>query len=218
MMYKEKSGTGQKFKALVLVPVLALALGVTAVPAVRAAVSTIENSEASVGKNRENPSTDQIGVQVYKVISVNDNGVFNTVVLTGSGFGNNITVSGGTFTNNGKTYNAKSLQCDMSEGHAFITATFPFTGEEYKNPSMTFMINGEEIPFDLTSFFEDSLDVASEPRQESYNQTLQIQTPEMEYFLNGKKIDMEVMAKISPENIASITVDKQTNTIRISTE
>ncbi len=53
MMYKEKSGAGQKIKALALVPVLALALGVAAVPSVQAAVSTISSLNASIDKGNE---------------------------------------------------------------------------------------------------------------------------------------------------------------------
>lgn len=54
MMYKEKSGAGRKFKALALVPMLALALGVAGAPAVRAAVSTISSSDVSVSKDTKN--------------------------------------------------------------------------------------------------------------------------------------------------------------------
>lgn len=45
MMYKEKNAAGPRFKALVLVPVLAIALGLTGIPVVRAAVSAISGSE-----------------------------------------------------------------------------------------------------------------------------------------------------------------------------
>lgn len=53
MMYKSKSGTWRKFKALVLVPVLILVLGVTSIPAVRAAVSTISNSGITTYNDRD---------------------------------------------------------------------------------------------------------------------------------------------------------------------
>ncbi len=59
MMYKEKSGAGRKFKALALVPMLALALLVAGVPAVRAAVSTISNSGVSVSEGNENTANVQ---------------------------------------------------------------------------------------------------------------------------------------------------------------
>lgn len=61
MMYKSKSGAGSKLKALALVPMVALALGVATVPAVKAAVSTISNSEVSLDKGNENLPDGKIG-------------------------------------------------------------------------------------------------------------------------------------------------------------
>ena len=48
MMYKEKSGVGSHWKALALVPMFAFALGVVSIPAVRATVSTIRNSDITM--------------------------------------------------------------------------------------------------------------------------------------------------------------------------
>lgn len=155
MMYKAKSGAGQKFKALALMPMLALALGVAGAPVVRAAVSTIGSSEISVGKDNENPPQRQIAVRRFKVMNINNDGVETTVVVRGEGLGNSLTVSGGTFTNKGKTYRAKSLRCDMTDGVASITAVFPFS-DEFRRSSMTLNVNGDEIPFELEEFFKNS--------------------------------------------------------------
>lgn len=152
MMYKEKSGGGHRFKALALVPVLALTLGVAGVPAVRAAISTIGSSEVSVSKGSENLSQDKTAVQYFKVTNINNDGNETTVVIKATGLGNNLTVSGGTFTTKGKSYRANSLKCDMADGVATITATFPLS-DEYKNPGMTLTVNGEDVPFDLENFF-----------------------------------------------------------------
>ena len=54
MMYKSKSGAGSKFKALALVPMVALALVLTNVPAVKSAVTTIGESQVSLHKDSEN--------------------------------------------------------------------------------------------------------------------------------------------------------------------
>ena len=61
MMYKSKSSAGSKLKALALVPMVALALGVATVPAVKAAVATISNSEVSLDKGNENLPDGKIG-------------------------------------------------------------------------------------------------------------------------------------------------------------
>ncbi|MCH5221293.1 MAG: M56 family metallopeptidase [Muribaculaceae bacterium] len=61
MMYKSKSSAGSKLKALALVPMVALALGVATVPAVKAAVSTISNSDVSLDKGNENLPDGKIG-------------------------------------------------------------------------------------------------------------------------------------------------------------
>lgn len=151
MMCKEKSGAGHKFKALALVPMLALALGVTEVPAVRAAVSTISSSGVSVSKNNENLPESNTRVQLFKVTRLNNFDDKTTVVVKGKNLGDNITVSGGTFTTMGKTYQAKSLRCDMTDRDATIIVTFPFTSE-YEHTRMTLVINGEEIPFNLDGF------------------------------------------------------------------
>ena len=102
MMYKERNAARSKFKALVLMPVLAIALGLTGIPAVRAVVSAISSSEV---------------------------------------YANNLTVSEGSF-----------------------------------------------IPED------------------------------MEIYLDGEKITTSALKEISPEKIASMTVDKQDNAIRIITK
>lgn len=51
MMYQKKSSTGRKFKALALVPMLALALAATTVSPVRAAITTISDSETMLSNS-----------------------------------------------------------------------------------------------------------------------------------------------------------------------
>lgn len=64
MMYKKKSRAGRRFKALALVPTLALALGAVSIPAVRAVVSTVSSSTIYADKGSENSATQQIMNQV----------------------------------------------------------------------------------------------------------------------------------------------------------
>ena len=224
MMYKEKSGAGRKFKALALVPMLALAVGVTSVPAVRAAVSTIRNSAVSVSEVSENPSDDKINVQTFRVININKDGRETTVTVRGEGLGNHLTVSGGTFTTDGKSYQARSLQCDMTDGVATIVAKFKLSGD-YKKPALNLTINGADVPFNLEDFFNDSqivvvgygaveksgtpvsaLNISGEKSDASDDVTV---------FLDGNQISEAEMNALPPDDIASVTVDKQANTIII---
>ncbi|MDE6655165.1 MAG: M56 family metallopeptidase, partial [Muribaculaceae bacterium] len=59
MMYQKKSGKSSRFKALALVPACALALSVTAIPAVKAAITTIDESPVASGKGSEKSSESQ---------------------------------------------------------------------------------------------------------------------------------------------------------------
>lgn len=153
MMYKSKSGAGRKLKALALVPMLALAIGVVSVPAVRATVSTLSSSTLSADKGSKNSS--QYNFAVYKVTSISHDGTTTTVVVKGIDVGNNMTVTGGTFTNDGKKFHANSMSTNLTNGNATITIGFPFVGE-LKSASMTLKINSKEIPFDLSEYKNES--------------------------------------------------------------
>lgn len=227
MMYQEKSGAGRKFKALALVPMLALAIGVADVPSIRAAVSTIGRSGVSINKSSESSAQNKVEVQYFKVTNINNDGNETTVVIKGNGLGDNLTVSGGTFTNGGKIYHAKSLKCNMTDGVAIITATFPFS-EKYRNPSMTLMVNGKEVPFDLENFFN-STQPSTVGDKQNASATVKIAlngkigglsaSPEgMEIYLDGKKITKSEMEKLSSESIRSITVDKKNKTMMITSK
>ena len=248
MMYKAKSGAGRKWKALALVPMLALALSLTGVPAVRAAVSTVSILKVSDGKVSENPSQDKTLVQYFKVVNINNNDGKTTVVINGEGLGNNLTVSGGTFTTEGKTYTAKSLDCSMTDGKATITVTFPFL-TVFDNVRMTLNINGGKIPFNLENFFNNANPVVSQKHSEhpeSLDKVVvvgsgtikkpaaveepakQVSEPRSEVsaagfegvtvYLDGKEISMAKLQEINPGQIASIAVDKKDNIIRVTSK
>ncbi len=155
MMYQEKSGARRKFKALALLPALAMALGVGTTPTIRAALTTINNSEISVSKGSENSATDKTGVHVFQVKNLNNDNGKTTITIWGEGLGDHINVSGGTFTTKGKTYRATALNCNLTNGLATIVASFPFI-DEFDNSSMTLTINGEEVPFNLEKFFDNA--------------------------------------------------------------
>lgn len=266
MMYKAKSGAGRKFKALALVPAVALAFGVADVPAVRAAVSTIGGSGISLGKasadrtqsgllemaaeeqqifgkGNENKPKDKIAVQRFKVIRLNNDGKETTVVIKGEGLGDKLTVEGGTFTNKGKTYQAKSLRCGMTDGVATITAVFLFA-DDYKHPHMTLGVNGEEVPFNLEGFLEKAqsadavgtqgkiTSVTIKSKTDNTNKKedatakgavviggpLTSVPDDMEIYLDGKKVTALALHEILPDQIVSITVDKQRKVMHIATD
>ncbi len=222
MMYKEKCGAGHRLKALALVPVLALTLGVAGVPAVRAAVSTISNSEVFIGKDSENLPKDEAATQNFKVCGLSYNGNETTVVVEGENFGNNLTISGGSFTTMGKTYPAMSLKCNMTNGKATITATFPATNE-YKNTSMTLKINGKEVVINLDDSINNHqvevVELSATPSQSSIiiNGNSSSLSESMQIYLDGKEISEAEMNALAPDKIASMTVDKKSDTIRITT-
>ena len=125
MMYKEKSGAKGQWKALALVPMFALALGVVSIPAVRATVSTISRSEVSVGKVNENNAIESSTVRIFKVTDISNDGDETTVVVKGENVGNNLSVSGAVLTNNDKNYGASAMECNMVDGEAVIKTKYP---------------------------------------------------------------------------------------------
>lgn len=147
-------------------------------------------------------------MKVFKVKNLNNNGNVTSVTVVGENLGSNLTVSGGTFTTKGKTYRANALQCNMINGVATITAIFPFTSE-YENTSMTLIVNGEEVPFNLDGFLGKAGNIVVSSDNSSLLDNIVI-------YVDGEKISATEMNNISPEKIESITIDKQSNSIKIT--
>ena len=75
---------------------------------------------------------------------------------------------------------------------------------------MTIMMNGHEVPFNLEEYSNSSV-------------TLHMKTDDaadsaMKIIIDDKEADNEAMKALSPDSIASITVDKQKNAIIIKTK
>lgn len=96
----------------------------------------------------------------------------------------------------------------MTNGVATITATFPFTSE-YENTSMTLIVNGEEVPFNLDGFLDKAGNIVVSSDNSSLLDNIVI-------YVDGEKISATEMNNISPEKIESITIDKQSNSIKIT--
>ena len=221
MMYKEKSGAGRKFRALALVPVLALAIGVASVPAIRAAATTIGNSGYSVDKGSEKTAKKDVSIKVYQVSNISDDGTGTTVTINGSNLGSNLSVSGGTCTAGGTEYKANQLSTTMTDGMATIKITFPCTGnKEISNLSV--IINGDKIPFNLEQYRKDNPMIVVGEKTDEAKKTTIVQrgisaenAEEPTILVDGKEIPRAEMEKMDPGTIASIKVDRQKNTIEI---
>jgi hypothetical protein len=221
MMYKQKSGAGRKMKALALVPVLAAALAVLNVPAMRAAVSTVSTADISVGKINENTAADKTATSHFKIININHDGSKTTVTISGKDLGNSLTVSGGTYTSSGKTYQADALLSTMTNGNATITATFPCAGKT-NGDEMTLTVNGKEVPFNLDELKGNVISIKKKSDAETTtNVTVSTGSSVsslagMKISINGRDVTDEELRNLPSEKIESITVDKQNNRIKIT--
>lgn len=148
MMYKEKSGAGRKMKALALVPMLALALGVTAVPSVRGAVSTISTSDLSVDKGSE--SAEDTQPISFKILVLPNRDGKTIVTLTSDDVGDHLSASGGVLTTGGKEYNSTSMQCTLIDGRANIEVSFPLI-PDLKDAVMTLDVNNRPVQVSINS-------------------------------------------------------------------
>lgn len=192
MMYKEKSGAGRKFKVLALVPMLALALLVAAVPSVRAAVSTISNSGVSVSKGSENTLTREEIMRNFSIRDISNTGNATIVTLRGVNAGNELTVSKGKLIVEGQNYEANSINSYLSNGTANIKMTFNPIPNLDKDITLSFTINGEEMTFVRIG--------SSKPQTTSTpaNKTI---------YVDGTIVTEEEMKKISPSEIAEMSVE-----------
>ena len=219
MMYKQKSGAGRKMKALALVPVLAAALAVSSVPALRAAVSTISTADISVSKSNENPAAGKITVKQFKVVNINNDGRQTTVTISGKGLGNELTVSGGTYTSAGKTYHASALSSDMTDGNATITATFPCSDEKF-GQKLTLNVNGSEIPFSLEDLNGTVVRVnkeSSDPATVTVSGGSSITSlTDVKISIDGHDVTEDELKNLPSDKIKSITIDKKSNRIEIT--
>lgn len=198
MMYKEKSGAGRKMKALALVPMLALALLVAAVPSVRAAVSTISNSGVSVSKGSENTLTREEIMRNFSIKDISNTGNSTIVTLRGVNAGSELTVSGGKLTVDGQTYEAKSLNSELSDGTANIKFMFNKIRDLNKDITLSFTINGEDMAFVRLGASKGTSTALT-------NKTI---------YVDGNIVTEEEMKKISPSEIAEMTVEQ--DAIRIT--
>ena len=104
--------------------------------------------------------------------------------------------------NNGKTYQPTSQKFELNDGTAEINVSFPFT-EELINPRIAIVLNGKETLFDL-----------DEDNNEAHSSNI----ADMEIYLDDEKISEAQIQALSPEKIASITVDKKRNLMIIKSK
>lgn len=229
MMYKEKSGAGRRFKALALVPVLAVALAVSAVPAVRAAVSTIGASTLSTGKSSENTASVQAPVATAAADT--------TPVLTmveqlpqypgGERAIMSALMSKLTFPNpdrqwpegaSGRTVVEFKIMPDGTMDNIRVLRSCGFAdldaiavnavGEALTERWTPGMNAGRPVAVSYT------LPVSFKTQRVAGSQATDVD--EMEIFVDGQKMDRAQLNAISPERIASMTVDRKGKRILVT--
>ena len=208
MMYKEKSGAGPKAKALALVPMLALSLGIVAVPAVSAAVSTISAGSVTVSKGNENSSQNEVSSAGFKIVNINHDGNVTSVTLRGENFGNSISVSDVAIKSKGITYQAASMQCDMADGVATIRAKFNDV-PEMKDSQITMTVNGETQSLtlnDVAGSVYIEKDTTSVVPAKIIRSTTGKQQGKIYVYVNGKEVAETELNKIPQDSIQSVSI------------
>ena len=201
MMYKAKSCAGSKLKALALVPMVALALGVATVPAVKAAVSTISNSDVSLDKGNENLQSNQVSLPSGMTILLDGKEISEAEM---------------------KSLNPNNIESVIvsKEQNVIVIHT---TDREHIN------ISENDIMKDGSSQMRIKKDgnkeiivtgVGTMPRVEAMNKIIitSNSSDNMEIYLDGKKISENEMKALNPETIASMSIDKQNNKITITSK
>lgn len=202
MMYKSKSTSGARFKAIALAPAVALALLVATVPQVKAAISTINNSKVVDDKVSKISAENDNKADVFKFKSLDNNNGKTTVTIIGTIPSQSLSVNEVTLINGKDIYIANSISTSMNNGEATITATFPFL-DTFDNVNISLSANGKE--YQMKVYTSENIAFTQS------NTKSTIQMPH--YFVNGEEVNPDYINKIQPEDIESITVDKNSNAI-----
>ena len=206
MMYKEKSGAGPKAKALALVPMLALSLGIVAVPAVSAAVSAISAGSVTVSKGNEKSGQYEATSARFQVVNINRDGNETSVTLRGENFGNSISVSDVAIKSKGITYHASSMQCDMVNGVATIRAKFNNV-PEMKDSRITMTVNGETQSLTLNDV-AGSVYIEKDTTSVVPAMIIRSTTGKQrgKIYVNGKEVAETELNKIPQDSIQSVSI------------
>lgn len=213
MMYKSKSSTGARFKALALAPAAVAAMLLAGMPQVKAAIATIENSDDDAGKVSDISSAREISASNFKIKSINNANNRTTVVITGTELGNSLTVSDMTLTSGGKTCRSNGMHTEMTGGNATITAEFPLLAEFSNSTTASANINGRNITI---SWCGNNPSAITTTTIATGNTSATITQGNPTILVDGKEASSSELNNISPDNISGITVDKNNNFIYIT--
>lgn len=214
MMYKSKSDAKCKWKALVLVPMVVLALfGIVTVPKVKAAVSIISNSKIKLEKG----SDETMVIGKYRITSLNISQNETTVVIYGEDLGQSLSVSDVTFINKGTNYSASSIKTEKTNSQAIITANFPFSAN-FEEAFVSLNINGREINLSLDDFGNNSSSSPSKGRVFSHGNATLTTVGDVKIYLDGKQISEEELQSYNLETIASMSFDKHNHIIYLTSK
>ena len=169
-------------------------------------------------KGSDNSAATETAVRNFTIESVSNEGNKTVIVVRGENLGSRLNVAGGKFSSGGKTYDARSFQCEMSGGAAVITTTFPFVGT-FDKASLSLNVNGNEITIDFDRNFSQRSSSSTVTISRPDNRSIGILSPESgtpAIFIDGQEKTHEEMNRLNPDDIEQIKVDKKSNTIHIS--
>ena len=269
MMYKSKSGAGSKLKALAFVPMVALALGVAGMPAVKAAVATIGNSHVSFDKGSENLSDSKIATTNSQTINGGNqvgtsyelyedlpelwleisNNIKFPPSLEKENIEANVIVQ---FTINAEGYLTDAMVLKSSGNNSFdtealravnsvkkkwtprkkddnpisVTYTYPVTFKTKGNVTQSAESASESIMLSHTTTIEKDDSKLHGKSNIRNSKTITINNENnthstsvnMDIYLDGQKISEEEMKTLNPETIVQMSIDKQNNTILITSK
>ncbi len=156
MKYNKISYPGRILRALVLVPVLAVALSASSMPAGSADSNIDDLKVTGVVEDAEIMSSDVIG---YKVMDIRDNADETSVIVEYTRFrGDAVSVYGATLKLADRTVDAESVQSEMIGRNGRITIGFPPTEGEVCS-AIVMNINGRDLMLDLRNM-EHNADIA----------------------------------------------------------
>ncbi|MDE6317678.1 MAG: M56 family metallopeptidase [Muribaculaceae bacterium] len=205
MMYKSKSSTRARFKVLALAPAAVVAILVAGISPVKAAISTIETSEAIGSKVSNNSADGEISAANFTRKIVNNHDGMTNVVLELSVPGGSLSVSDARLKVASGTYTSSGMSTQMHNNEARIEAKFQLVprSDFEDNSSISLTVNGSEVTLPLSS-----ADIAlSNADLESNIQVV---------YIDGKEATQEMMMAVAPEDIEKVTIEKDKNTVYIT--
>ena len=148
----------------------------------------------------------------YKMTFIKAKDNYTTAVLEADSVSNHKNVTDATFTNDDRTYRAISIHKEVDDDITTIIINFPYT-EQCNQPSMTIMVDGEEVPIDIDAYLESQ-------RQPTGPATLFGITGSftgigMPIYINDEPATLEQVKNLTPDQIDTLTTTPEKDTFLI---